>query len=135
MNNVLKPDFPAFRPWKRYWWRSVFLYRRNLRWAYQRVTRGWAQCDAWSMDYFLSPVIAEMARRLKNGPCPGEPGESFEESQKKWDAILDQIADGFDAGYKISDMKWEDEKERRLLQKKFDAGFRLFHKWYFSLWN
>ena len=38
---------------------------RSLKWAYQRATRGYADCDVWSIDIWFLSIIPNMLRDLE----------------------------------------------------------------------
>ena len=42
----------------KYGFKSIFLIPRKIKWAYQRVTRGFSDRDMWSADVFLAGQIA-----------------------------------------------------------------------------
>lgn len=86
---------------------GLFSYTLKLRtivnrvtWYHQRATRGWADCDCWSMDSRMSKVMAEMVAHLAtfNHAYPGTP--PFE-TPEKWEAHLHDLSKRFAA--------WNDE--------------------------
>jgi hypothetical protein len=84
----------------------------NIKYAYQRVTRGWSDRDVWSIDIHLANIIPEMLRHLKKTKY-GYPStflknflknpncyDDEDEAIKKWDEVLDTVAYTFDT-YKL----------------------------------
>jgi hypothetical protein len=146
----------GYRVFSSYWWAS------RLRWwtwvkpfvySYQRVTRGWADCDTWSLDNHIAGVLADAIQHLRIH-THGYPNGL---SEKKWDAILVDITAGFDAVQIMDEMEpeyTEDQTQEGLFggpkriydwdkynglkaehKKVFDKGMKLFHKYFFDLWD
>jgi len=42
----------------------------NIKWFIQRGKRGYADCDVWNFDYYLSDVIVNALKELKNDEMP-----------------------------------------------------------------
>lgn len=40
--------------------------RKCIRWSWQRITRGYADCDMWSMYDFLQNLILEMLQDMRD---------------------------------------------------------------------
>ena len=57
-----------------------------------------------------------------------------QKASEKWDAILEEIAEGFEAGYAIEEVALHIE-EYSVLMAKFDHGMELFKKHFFDLWD
>jgi hypothetical protein len=104
----------------------------NIKYAYQRVIRGWSDRDTWSIDYHLSTIIPEMMRHLKKvkhgipTKCFEDPfsdtysKEAEEKAIAKWDEILDTIIYTFDTYKLISEhnlIMAKDEEEKKSMQK------------------
>jgi len=86
-----------------------------IKWAWQRLTRGWDDRVIWSIDYYLSEMMPAWLRRLKRVqhgyPC------QFEGKPEKWDEVLDTIIDGFEAAKQINDCDfpvWDWLREREV---------------------
>jgi hypothetical protein len=131
---------------------------REIKWAYQRVTRGWSDRDVWSMDYHLSNILVGMLRRLKETKhgvpldfC-GDWGEKtsthflpMEESIKLWDACLDEMIEGFEARGEMDELTYptscgKEEKKvwehnMALLSARKERALALFAKHFDSLWD
>jgi hypothetical protein len=112
---------------------------RKIKWAFQRAIRGYSNKDVWSIDCFLCDIMPKMLRQLAknlNG-CPTNLYDKKNEDDEchKWVKILEKMAEGFEAGQKINDMDFDNEQERKKLEKKFDKGMDLFKKYFFSLWD
>lgn len=115
-----------------YWWKywlSPRSYYNCVKWNIQRASRGWADCDTWSLDSYLSEWLPDALRHLKKHkhgtPCsmyePGElntvqpdgctwAGEAGDErASKKWDAAMDKMIEGFEALNRANDGLYEKE--------------------------
>lgn len=125
---------------------------RHIKWAWERVFQGWDERVVWSIDYHLDIMIPLWVRKLKTDNI-GFPitmyneedyidenyntsEESTAKASKKWDDILDKIAEGFEAHKRMEDESvWINHPEYETLNKKFEEGFDLFKKYYGNLWD
>ena len=128
---------------------KTYSIKSNIVWAWQRMVRGWDDRAIWSIDVYLSDQIPQLVRRLKE-IAHGTPTQMFEDSDwdeegnyytdeamkrasAKWDAILDEIAEGFEEYYFLSvegdcSMEaWESEK--------FKKAFDLLKEYFPNLWD
>jgi hypothetical protein len=112
-----------------------------LKQCWQRITVGLSDYDVWGLDDHLSYIIPNGVRRLRETSHTYAPGTSPEE----WKEILTQIIEGFESAQIIgSNMIQVGEKKQwfditpeqyKWHQKNFDRGMKLFHKYYFNLWD
>lgn len=139
-------------PWKIFYWGYRYSY-----WFFQRGRRGWADCDAWGMDYYLSRIIDEMLEAQYKDP-QGTPMSVFEEGDiapdgnptdvaskmrhEQWKAILYKIQTGFKAHLRLCDLDFWDSNDhtgslvrQHALQRQEAEGLALFTKYFGSLWN
>lgn len=121
----------------------------------QRAFRGWADRDIWSLDSHLLIILPQMIEHLKKH-SHGYPGVDEASTPEKWNNILDQMIEGFEAGKKVLDddyvdqiqPKWFENGEKltsETLQKSmeenlkdqdlFHERMKLFDRWFFSLWD
>jgi len=136
----------------------------RLKWAWQRVFRGWDDRVIWSIDHHLCEMLPVWLRELKKNKR-GVP-VSFHENgwEQAWDCVLDEMILGFGAGEKIirselpiykemdeacpscgfkefSDRVDEFggikqiEKEYAELYDIFNEGFEKFREYFFNLWD
>ena len=116
--------------------------------------------DTWSMDYTLAHIVLPMLRQLKetkhgspdvdNEDVPEElrpepewyekyskDGETDPDFFKRWDWVLDEMIYAFDCKANKDDvfMRFKDRKEIEAEQDRISNGFRLFGKYYESLWD
>lgn len=75
---------------------------RSLKWSRQRVVRGFADCDVWSMFSYLQELMPDMLRHLKDNRhgSPSYLGENYtnedgilvnDTCHAEWDKILDRM--------------------------------------------
>jgi hypothetical protein len=142
------PYYTLFHPW------VVFSYwYRNIRWAWQRVFRGWDDRISWSVDYYLAKNLPLWIKQLKedghgiptvmwedsdfdkNNNYATTP-ESDKKAEEKWDNILDQIILGFETYQQMQDeVIWENNPKYFEMNKKFENGFDLLKKYFGNLWD
>ena len=126
---------------------------RKIKWFLQRGRRGWADCDLWSLDMYLSGWMPHAMRRLikikhavpteiiMQFEKPDESGdfskEAIEKALARWSDILEQIAIGFEAANTITnlDCNWKDDAEYERLKQLKQTGLTLFVEHYDSLWD
>ena len=120
--------------------------------------------DTWSMDHTLAPIILPMLKQLKetkHGAPPVEfkdvpeelwppdaesfnklyaqNGETDDNYFKRWDWVLDEMIYAFDCKANKDEVYMRfDIKDRIAMdkeQERISNGFRLFGKYYESLWD
>ena len=75
---------------------------RCIKWSGQRVFRGYADCDIWSIDCYLQRLIPDMLQTLKDTRhgSPGHLGENYtnedgilvnDTCHTEWDRILERM--------------------------------------------
>jgi len=133
---------------------NLFLDRRV-----QKVKVHIDRWDTWSMDYTLAPIILPMLKQLKetkHGAPYVDPkdvpkelhpkkqtkkqkdnGETDSTHFERWDWVLDEMIYAFDCKANKDDvyMRFEDKEEMKAEQERISNGFRLFGKYYESLWD
>lgn len=77
-------------PWK--WIKELF---RNMKFAWQRATRGYCDSDVWSMDSWLLALLPDMLRDLANDPVGAYPGVEPFDTPEKWRNWLFKMAAKF----------------------------------------
>ena len=116
--------------------------------------------DTWSMDHTLSLIILPMLKQLKE-TTHGAPavslkdvpeslwpigekgmsklyqGETDKNYFKRWEYVLDEMIYAFDCKANKDEpyMRIEDIEEAKKEQNRISNGFRLFGKYYESLWD
>ena len=129
----------------------------------QKVSVKIDRWDTWSMDHTLAPIILPMLKQLKatkhGAPyvdpkdCPEElkpkkqtkkqkdNGETDSTHFERWDWIMDEMIHAFEQKNKDDWMapyyeynKWDTDAVKAE-QERISNGFRLFGKYYESLWD
>jgi hypothetical protein len=132
----------------------ILLFREvglRIRWAWQRVFRGWDDRAVWSIDSYLADQIIATVYRLKtikHGiPMSMFENDDFEENgydikpghekvaDERWDKILDKIIAGFGCYKKLEDLSWVDTDETAILRKVYEEGFDILREHFSSLWD
>jgi len=117
-------------------------------------------CDTWSMDHTLAPIILPMLIQLK-AEKHGAPQVDYKDVPKelrpskkeidaynkdgttdenffvRWDWVMDEMIYAFDCKANKDDvyMRFDDRDEMQKEQERISNGFRLFGKYYESLWD
>jgi hypothetical protein len=124
---------------------------RELRWAWQRVTRGWDDTVTWSIDMHLNEMLPQWLRILRDyglgapgcmidpedwddEKCKYKPG-ALERAEARWHDILTRMIDGFEAGYRLDRFEWQNDDERKQLEAQLDEALKLFAEYYRCLWD
>lgn len=116
----------------------------NLRWAWQRVFKGYDERIAWSIDWYLVDAmplwIDELIEDIK--VLGGIPTEIYEDcgcdevkAEEEWVRILDEIKSGFVAGHKMLNLEWDSLDEYSVLHGRLKNSFELLKEHFFSLWS
>jgi hypothetical protein len=114
----------AFRRFFVYGWGNPRNACREVFWFFQRGRRGWAACDVWSLDDYLSGWLPDALRRLKMTKhgvpssmfepedCDkyGNPSEAgWKAGEARWDATMDKMIAGFEADRRAQEGLYEGE--------------------------
>jgi hypothetical protein len=102
---------------------------RKLKWFIQRGKTGYADCDLWSLDWYLNSWMPKALRQFKGNTC----GIPMGLSEKRWYAILEDMIIGFESNKKIQEMDYKNDEYEELL-KKSKKGINLFAKYYNCIW-
>jgi len=126
----------------------------NIKTFIQRGKRGYGDSDLWDFFDYLSDVISNGIKDLKEIQSilpTWKDSESEEVAQKRWDSILNKIIKTFKIAKKISregflyhERKDIREKMRKVSKarvisekewKEYQEGWKLLQKHFFSLWD
>jgi len=72
---------------------------RNIKWAWQRVNRGWDDRDLWSLDIRICVLMEQWLNEFME-ENPSYPAEFTHPNE--WTNVIAAIRDGFIAGGKIA---------------------------------
>ena len=125
---------------------------RKIKWAYQRVTRGWSDEDSWNINSHIARILPPMLRSIakNHAGCPVEfwDSEKLNDEGHRWAETLEEIAQGFEAFTAIQNMNYfefvkgeagykreTNEEQLKLLTAKYERGMLLFSQYYFNFWD
>ena len=135
---------------------------QNIKWFIQRGSRGFADCDVWSFDCYLSDIIVDGLKNLKeniHGHPVGLGNKKEENGEELWKNILNEIIWTFEVSKKIQNHEWiliNSERQRTKFikninkfeskdikyhvmsaeeRKRYKDGWLLFRNYYYNLWD
>ena len=119
----------------------------EIKWAIQRVQRGFDERVSWSIDYYLNENMPKWLSSLSKQGTPtvmftneelsssdGISKEADLAAHTRWEKIVQSMIDGFEAAKEIED-HWVQETPDNPLWQKFNLGMDNFKKYYFCLWD
>lgn len=120
--NVFKYGYLNCNP--RNWWHNLKQFFCNIKYAYQRATKGFCAQDVWDIDTFHTDLMIEMLTAFKkdNNGYPAifsnEPN-----GEQKWNNIIDEIILHF-TNYRNADTSYNEFKNKyfTLLDKYTECG-------------
>lgn len=129
--------YPIYRFWYAYNPRQLY---KELKYFYQRGTRGWSDGDWWSTNSYLSKVIPEMLRKqAKDGNS-----YPFDKTSESWEKELLKAASDIEAYEKFEtnvelpenkkdhDKYFEQSKEAR---RRTREGLKWLMENFMTLWD
>lgn len=102
---------------------------RNIKFLYQRLTRGFDDSETWDLDNTFRKWIVPRLKRLKeiqNGYPP-------QLTEEKWDEIIDKIIEGFDVELNPLD-KYINREDYLEAERKHNEAAELFSLYLRNLW-
>lgn len=146
----------GYLPWGRpgNWIKNIGQFFRNVKYAYQRVTRGFCDWDTWELDHYYSELFYQSLSYLADHHY-GYPGVGEFDTDEKWTKYLknmaelfrtcsmeasDRYPDKFDRYLEFSDSEkaawfqlenkvWEDQIKDK------DQAFDMLKKSFYDLWD
>jgi len=122
---------------------------REIKWFILRGKNGYAECDVWNLDNYLSEWLPKALRHLSENNV-GCPSDLYDKTVKgnecwKWTEILEKMAQGFEAKISLSNLEfWSlcmDDKniihkdQQKKLEEKAKKGMELFVRYFDNLWD
>lgn len=91
--NELNVFTTGYMPWKypANWFRNVKLFFRQIKWAWQRATRGYCDWDVWDLEAFYLPLMRDSINKLAE-VSHGYPATN-DWTYDSWTAYLKTLAD------------------------------------------
>ena len=83
-------------PWRHpaNWWNNIKVFFRHFKWAYQRATRGFADCDVWNLDSSILEYLSGTLNHLADYHW-GYPGDERFPTDESWTEFLKDMAQKF----------------------------------------
>lgn len=125
--------------------RSVYTTPRRIKWAYQRVSRGYSDRDMWSADTFLAGQIAGMLNWLVNEGIgvstsygtPPNYEDDIEDMVARRDADYLFYASIFEE-YSKNSLAWHEEWQEKfggVLDNDLQAALQWFSEHFTEFWD
>lgn len=126
---------------------------KEIKYFIQRGKRGYAENDLWSFDDYLCDIIPLALRELKkrSSGCSSFLWDEEKTNNEcwKWQEILEEIAQGFEAAKAITRLNYFrfikredgyyiyeiDEEKLKMLTQKYERGMKLFKDFFLNLWD
>jgi hypothetical protein len=109
---------------------------REIKFFFQRRTRGWDDSDLWNLDVSLAKVILPRLKAFAANHA-GYPGSLTEgKGEEEWQSMLDRMVAGFD--FIANSKMWSDFEnieEGMAAEKEAYEAVELFGKWFGGLWD
>jgi hypothetical protein len=70
------------------------MFFRSFKYAYQRIVRGYANCDTFDLDNYYLDIFYNTLTHLADNHC-AYPGDNEFDTDEKWTAYLKEMADCF----------------------------------------
>lgn len=139
----------GYRPWHTvtHPWIILIYVKDHIKWAWQRVFVGHDERVVWSVDYYLAEKIPQWLRELKvkkqGTPMMVYGANNFnkfnwdnfpgtdETADRKYNAILDTIIEGFELYANEKDEFYENKDK----EQKFNDAMTLFVKYFGTFWD
>ncbi len=93
---------------------------RRIKWAWQRLTRGWDDRVVWAIDIYLArmlPIWLQALKKDKMGVPANLCTKSVEDGERVWNDILDTIINGFLAAKRITELDFPIFEDLRELEE------------------
>lgn len=119
----------SYLPWGyiRNWPKNVALFFRRFKWAYQRATRGFANCDVWDMDAWYMDLFSESLNYFADNHW-GFPGNEEFPDDETWTKYLKEMAHKFYIANESNDYyptpegdKWYEWLEKQSDEDRLDS--------------
>lgn len=118
--NIFTYGYRPLTYWKN-WFTNIGQFFRNIKFAFQRAYRGYADCDAWAVDVYLSNLIPEMLLHLAKNGCSYP--TAFQ-NREEWEVTLEEISEHFH-----NTLEWkEDIPTQKAVMDAFDKmnSYRIY---------
>jgi hypothetical protein len=102
-----------------------------IKWFWQRGQRGWADCDAWSLDTYLSGWLPQALDRL----LANKYGYPVGMTRSGWETRLKRMKRGFITAQAIGDMQYDTVRDTNRAHRQMKRDLAVFAEHFLSLWD
>lgn len=125
-NNVLRVYEYTSRYYLTHPWTFVRHFARNLKWTWQRATRGYSDYDVADIASFIFDTLPPAIQEL-NKTKTSHPGSMTFEA---WTEVLTDIIISFSQAQEYGNLEMEEDANRCLA-----TAFNLIQKYFWDLWD
>lgn len=105
-----------------------FLLRRRIKFAYQKLTRGFSDGDCWGLYYTMSVWLLPRLKHFRNHHA----GYPCNLTSEEWDRIIDKMIYSFQ--WIVDDNEGDAPMDDIAIARR-DEGFDLFGEYWQHLWS
>ena len=135
----------------RWWLRNIKQFFKNIKYAWQRATRGFSDPDWWEFDSYLSRIISGGLKTLDKNRH-GFPTELYsqlgeEDGDQEWSKILSEISAKMEKYERLKSseyppdnlppetiMEWYENNQKEA-ENAWNGAIDLLKKWHNDMWD
>lgn len=135
----------------RWWLRNIKQFFKNIKYAWQRATRGFSDPDCWEFDSYLSRIISGGLKTLDKNRH-GFPTELYsqlgeEDGDQEWSKILSEISAKMEKYEQLKSseyppgnlppeaiMEWYENNQKEA-ENAWNGAIDLLKKWHNDMWD
>lgn len=135
----------------RWWLHNIKQFFKNIKYAWQRATRGFSDPDCWEFDSYLSRIISGGLKTLDKNRH-GFPTELYsqlgeEDGNQEWSKILSEISAKMEKYERLKSseyhpgnlppeaiMEWYENNQKEA-ENAWNGAIDLLKKWHNDMWD
>lgn len=135
----------------RWWLRNIKQFFKNIKYAWQRATRGFSDPDCWEFDSYLSRIISGGLKTLDKNRH-GFPTELYsqlgeEDGNQEWSKILSEISAKMEKYEQLKSSEYPPgnlppeaigewyENNQKEAENTWNSAIDLLKKWHNDMWD
>ena len=135
----------------RWWLHNIKQFFKNIKYAWQRATRGFSDPDCWEFDSYLSRIISSGLKTLDKNRH-GFPTELYsqlgeEDGDKEWSKILSEISAKMEKYERLKSSEYPPdnlppeairewyENNQKEAENAWNGAIDLLKKWHNDMWD
>ena len=147
--NIFSFDIYSHHP--RWWLHNIKQFFRNIKYAWQRATRGFSDPDCWEFDSYLSRIISGGLKTFDKNRY-GVPAELYfqlgeEGGDKEWSKILSEISAKMEKYERLKSSEYPPdnlppeairewyENNQKEAENAWNDAIDLLKKWHNDMWD